>query len=79
MPNHAKICLYYYPQKVCNFHIYVFQIKFKLFISHTNSHITLGPPVVKRTLLLNMSCGIHKLKRRQYDWNVGNPTRNKVS
>ena len=29
MPNHAKICLYYYPQKIGNFHIYVFQIKVK--------------------------------------------------
>ena len=27
--NHAIICLYYYPQKVCNFHMYVFQIKLK--------------------------------------------------
>ena len=26
--NHA-ICLYYSPQKVCNFHMYVFQIKLK--------------------------------------------------
>ena len=25
--NHAIICLYYYPQKVCNFHMKVFQIK----------------------------------------------------
>ena len=25
----AIICLYYYPQKVCNFHIQVFQIKLK--------------------------------------------------
>ena len=24
--NHAIICLYYYPQKVCNFQIWVFQI-----------------------------------------------------
>ena len=27
--NHAIICLYYYPQKVCNFHMWVFQIKLK--------------------------------------------------
>ena len=27
--NHAIICLYYYPQKVCNFHMKVFQIKLK--------------------------------------------------
>ena len=27
--NHTIICLYYYQQKVCNFHIYVFQIKLK--------------------------------------------------
>ena len=27
--NHAIICLYYYPQKVCNFHMQVFQIKLK--------------------------------------------------
>ena len=25
--NHAIICLYYYPQKVCNCHMQVFQIK----------------------------------------------------
>ena len=24
--NYAIICLYYYPQKVCNFHMWVFQI-----------------------------------------------------
>ena len=28
-PNHAIICLYYYPQKVCNFHMQVFQTKLK--------------------------------------------------
>ena len=27
--NHAIKCLYYYPQKVCNFHMQVFQIKLK--------------------------------------------------
>ena len=27
--NHAIICLYYYPQKVCNFHMQVFRIKLK--------------------------------------------------
>ena len=27
--NHAIICLYYYPQKFCNFHVKVFQIKLK--------------------------------------------------
>ena len=27
--NHAIICLYYYPRKVCNFHMSVFQIKLK--------------------------------------------------
>ena len=27
--NHAIICLYYYPRKVCNFHMQVFQIKLK--------------------------------------------------
>ena len=27
--NHAIICLSYYPQKVCNFHMSVFQIKLK--------------------------------------------------
>ena len=27
--NHAIICLYYYLQKVCNFHAWVFQIKLK--------------------------------------------------
>ena len=27
--NHAIICLYYYRQKVCNFHMQVFQIKVK--------------------------------------------------
>ena len=27
--NHAIICLYYYPQKVCYFHIWVFQIMLK--------------------------------------------------
>ena len=27
--NLAIICLYYYPQKVCNFHMWVFQIKLK--------------------------------------------------
>ena len=27
--NHAIICLYYYPQKVCNFHMQVFQIQLK--------------------------------------------------
>ena len=27
--NHAIICLYYYLQKVCNFHMKVFQIKLK--------------------------------------------------
>ena len=27
--NHAIICLYYFPQKVCNFHMQVFQIKLK--------------------------------------------------
>ena len=27
--NHAIICLYYYPQKVCNFPMQVFQIKLK--------------------------------------------------
>ena len=27
--NYAVICLYYYPQTVCNFHMYVFQIKLK--------------------------------------------------
>ena len=27
--NHAIICLYYYPQNVCNFHMLVFQIKLK--------------------------------------------------
>ena len=27
--NHAIICLYYYPQKVCHFHVQVFQIKLK--------------------------------------------------
>ena len=27
--NHATICLYYYPQAVCNFHMEVFQIKLK--------------------------------------------------
>ena len=27
--NHAIICLYYFPQKVCNFHMKVFQIKLK--------------------------------------------------
>ena len=27
--NHAIICLYYYPQKVRNFHLQVFQIKLK--------------------------------------------------
>ena len=27
--NHAIICLYYYQQKVCNFHMQVFQIKLK--------------------------------------------------
>ena len=25
-PNHTIICLHYYPQKVCNFHMQVFQI-----------------------------------------------------
>ena len=33
MPNittdHAIICLYCYPQKVCNFHMWVFQINLK--------------------------------------------------
>ena len=27
--NLANICLYYYRQKVCNFHMWVFQIKLK--------------------------------------------------
>ena len=27
--NHAIICLYYCPQKVCNFHVQLFQIKLK--------------------------------------------------
>ena len=27
--NYTIICLYYYPQKVCNFHMQVFQIKLK--------------------------------------------------
>ena len=27
--NHDIICLYYYPQKACNFHMQVFQIKLK--------------------------------------------------
>ena len=27
--NRAIICLYYYPQKFCNFHMKVFQIKLK--------------------------------------------------
>ena len=27
--DHAIICLYYYPQKVCNFYMQVFQIKLK--------------------------------------------------
>ena len=27
--NDAIICLYYYPQKVCNFHMWVFQIRLK--------------------------------------------------
>ena len=27
--NHAIICLYYYPQKACNFHMQVFQIRLK--------------------------------------------------
>ena len=27
--NHTIICYYYYPQKVCNFHMQVFQIKLK--------------------------------------------------
>ena len=27
--NHAIICLYYFPQKACNFHMQVFQIKLK--------------------------------------------------
>ena len=29
LTNHAIICLYYYPQKVCNFHMQAFQIKLK--------------------------------------------------
>ena len=31
--NQAIICLYYYPQKVCNFHMQVFQIKLKYHFS----------------------------------------------
>ena len=31
--NHAIICLYYYPQKFCNFHMKVFQIKLKYYCS----------------------------------------------
>ena len=31
--NHAIICLYYYTQKVCNFHMQVFQIKLKYLCS----------------------------------------------
>ena len=31
--NHAIICLYYYPQKVCNFHMKVFQINLKYYWS----------------------------------------------
>ena len=27
--NYASICLYYYPQKFCNFHMQIFQIKLK--------------------------------------------------
>ena len=27
--NYAIICLYYYPQWFCNFHMYVFKIKLK--------------------------------------------------
>ena len=27
--NHAIICLYYYPQRFCNFHVQVFQIMLK--------------------------------------------------
>ena len=34
--NHAIFGLYYYPQKVCNFHISVFQIKLKYHCSKPN-------------------------------------------
>ena len=27
--NHAIICLYYYPQRFCNFHMWVFEINLK--------------------------------------------------
>ena len=31
--NHAIICLYYYPRKVCDFHMWVFQINLKYYCS----------------------------------------------
>ena len=32
--NYAIICLYYYPQQVCKFHMQVFQIKLKYHCSN---------------------------------------------
>ena len=31
--NHAIICLYYFPQTICNFQMYVFQINLKYHFS----------------------------------------------
>ena len=45
--NHAIICLYYYPQKVCNFHMQVFQIKLKY---HWSKPIKLQKFVMKGSI-----------------------------
>ena len=59
--NHAIICLYYYPQKVCNFHMQVFQIKLKY---HCSKPIKLQkfPMQQYNTLLIGQLFVIQKMK-----------------
>ena len=50
--NHAIICLYYYPQKVCNFHMQVFQINLKY---HCSKPIKLQTFLMKQYNVENKS------------------------
>ena len=66
--NHAIICLYYYPQKVCNFHMQVFQIKLKY---HCSKPIKLQKFLMQQykrsNNLMRVICRSHTLWTAEYN------------
>ena len=63
--NHAIICLYYYPRKVCNFHMWVFQMKLEYHFSKPTKLQNFPYSSIKWFIYIKKTVNLQQLKGKQ--------------